>query len=121
MQYDKQFHKLSRFAKSLVPTEKDRMKRFVNGLKLTLQKDLALLDLKTHAEALDKALRLERIRDQMDKERNQEQKKRSYEQEDAQYKNGRPKVSKQDHNARPQQKVKCSRCGRSHPIEDYFL
>ena len=79
MQYDRQFHKLSRFAKSLVPTEKDRMKRFVNGLKLTLQKDLALLDLKNHAEALDKAPRLERIHDQMDKERNQEQKKRSSE------------------------------------------
>ena len=78
MQYDREFHKLSRFAKSLVPTEKDRMKRFVHGLKLTIQKDLALLDLKSHAEALDKALRLEMFHDQMDKEGKQEQKKRLY-------------------------------------------
>ena len=67
MQYDREFHKLSRFAKSLVPIEKDRMKQFVRGLKLIIQKDLALLDLKSHAEALDKALRLEMFHDQMDK------------------------------------------------------
>ena len=30
-------------------------------------------------------------------------------------------MSKQDQNSRPQQMVKCSRCGRSHHVEDCFL
>ena len=68
MQYDRQFHKLSRFAKGLVSTEKDRVERFLHGLKLTIQKDLVLFDPKSHAEALDKALRLERFHNQMKKE-----------------------------------------------------
>ena len=42
MEYDREFTKLSRFARSLVATEKDRVERFVNGLKMSLQKDLAL-------------------------------------------------------------------------------
>ena len=96
MQYDREFHKLSRFAKSLVPTEKDRMKRFVHGLKLTIQKDLALLDLKSHAEVLDKALRLEMFHDQMDKEGKQERKKRASDEEVLQDNNICPKKSKQE-------------------------
>ena len=98
MQYDKQFHKLSCFAKSLVATEKERMKRFVHGLKLIIHKDLALLDLKNHVEALDKALRLERLQDKMEKG-NQEQKKRSYDQENDSEKNDHPKIRKQDQNS----------------------
>jgi len=121
MQYDRQFHKLSRFAKGLVATEEERINCFVNGLNLTIQKDLALLDLKNHAEALDKALKLERLHDLMKKEQNQEDKKRSYDQEDFQEKNDRAKMSKQDQNDRPQQKVKCSRCGRSHSVKNCFL
>ena len=45
MQYDREFHKLSRFAKSLVTTEKDKAKRFVNSLKMSLQKDPSVVDL----------------------------------------------------------------------------
>ena len=100
MQYDREFHKLSRFAKRLVPTEKDRMKRFVHDLKLTIQKDLALLDLKSHAEALDKALKLEMFQDQMDKEGKQEQKKRSCAQEEVQDKNSCSKKNKHNPDAR---------------------
>ena len=65
MEYDRAFTQLSRFAESLVATEKDRVERFVNGLKLSLQKDLALCELSSHAEVLDKALKVEWVRDQM--------------------------------------------------------
>ena len=59
MQYDRKFHKLSQFAKSLVATEKDKVKRFVNGLKMTLWKDLLVVELHRYVEALDKALKVE--------------------------------------------------------------
>ena len=59
MEYDREFTKLSRFARSLVATEKDKVERFVNGLRLSLQKDVALCELSSHAEALDKALKAE--------------------------------------------------------------
>ena len=66
IQYDREFHKLSHLSKSLVAMEKDRMKRFVNGLKPTIQKDLSILDLAIHVEALDKALKVERAYNQLD-------------------------------------------------------
>ena len=59
MEYDREFTKLSHFARSLVVIEKDKVERFVNGLRLSLQKDLALCELSFHAEALDKALKAE--------------------------------------------------------------
>ena len=62
MEYDRKFTKLSRFARSLVVTEKDKVERFVNGLRLSLQ-DLALCELSSHAEALDKALKAEWVRE----------------------------------------------------------
>ena len=65
MEYDKEFNKLSRFARSLVATEKDRVERFLNSLKLSLQKDLSLFALPTHAEAFNKALKAEWMREQM--------------------------------------------------------
>ena len=65
MEYDREFTQLSRFARSLVATEKDRVERFVNGLKMSLQKDLALCEPSSHIEALDKALKAEWVRDQM--------------------------------------------------------
>ena len=65
MEYDREFTQLSCFARSLVATEKDRVERFVNGLRMSLQKDLALCELSSHAEALDKALKAEWVRDQM--------------------------------------------------------
>ena len=36
MEYDREFNKLSRFAQSLVATEKDKVKRFLNGLRMSL-------------------------------------------------------------------------------------
>ena len=56
---------MSRFARGLVATEKDRVERFVQGLRMSLQKDLALCELPSHAEALDKDLKAEWVRDQM--------------------------------------------------------
>ena len=121
IQYARQFHKLSHFAKSLVSIEKDSVERFLHGLRLTIQKDLVLFEPKNHAEALDKALRLERFQDQMGKERKLKEKKRSYDQEKVQKQNKRHKLTKLDQNPQPQQKVKCSRCGRNHHIKDCFL
>ena len=63
MEYDREFTKLLLFAWSLVTTKKDKVERFVNGLKLSLQKDLALCELSSHAEALDKALKAEWVRE----------------------------------------------------------
>ena len=60
MQYNRQFRKLARFAPSLVAAEKDRVKRFLNGLRPIIQKDLATSDFSTYAELLDKALKLEK-------------------------------------------------------------
>ena len=121
MQYDRQFHKLSRFVKGLVSTEKDRVERFLYGLRLSIQKDLVLFDPKSHAKALDKALRLERFHNQMKKEPDQEKKKRLSDQEDLQEKNNRHKMTKHDQTSRTQQGVKCSRCGRDHLVEDCYL
>ena len=121
MQYDRQFYKLSRFAKGLVSTEKDRVERFLQGLKLTIQKDLVLFEPKSHAEALDKALRLERFQDHMGKELQLKEKKRLYDQKEVQEQNKRHKLTKPDQTPQPQQKVTCSRCGRNHLLKDCFL
>ena len=64
MEYDRAFTQLSCFAKNLIATENDRVERFVNGLKMSLQKDLDLCELSSHAEALDKALKAEWVREQ---------------------------------------------------------
>ena len=66
MQYDRKFHKLSRFAKSIVGTEKDRVEQFLHGLRPTIQKDLAIIDFATHAEALDKALKIEMAHEELE-------------------------------------------------------
>ena len=78
MQYDRAFHKLSRFAKSLIATETDKVKMFVNDLRMSLQKDLSVVDLPSHAVALNKAIKAEWARDQMKKEQKSGKKKRSY-------------------------------------------
>ena len=65
LEYDREFNKLSKFARGLVATEQDRVEKFVGGLRMSLQKDLSLLVLSSHAEALDKALKAEWVREQM--------------------------------------------------------
>ena len=77
MEYEREFTQLSRFARSLVATEKDRVERFVNGLKMSLQKDLAFCELSSHAEALDKALKAEWVWDQMNTDPRTGEKRRS--------------------------------------------
>ena len=61
----------------MVATEKDKVERFVNGLKMSLQKDLALCELPSHAEALDRALKAEWIREQMNSDKKFGDKKRT--------------------------------------------
>ena len=59
MQYNSALRKLTRFAPSLVATEKDRIKRFLNGLRPIIQKDLSTSKFSTYAELLDTTLKLE--------------------------------------------------------------
>ena len=82
MEYDSEFTKLSRFARSLVATERDKVEWFVNGLKMSLQKDLAMCELPSHAEALDNALKVEWVREQMTSDPKKEN-KRQAQQKDA--------------------------------------
>ena len=128
MEYDRAFTQLSRFAKSLVATEKDRVEYFVNGLKLSLQKDLALCELTSHAEALDKALRVEWVRDQMNadskkkdqehthQEKDQEKKKRPY--QDVGSGDQEVKKKKADPEDGMNAKTKCPKCGRQHDLAE---
>ena len=49
----------------------------MHGLKMSLQKDLALCDLPSHAEALDKAVKTEWVREQMKSDEKSGDKKRA--------------------------------------------
>ena len=118
MQYDRKFHKLSCFAKSLVATEKDRVKRFLNGLEPAIQKDLAIVDLETHAEALDKALKVEMTHEQVKQYLKQNEKKRPYDQEDREAPSSRQKLNNKNGKVNQQKELKCFRCGGDHQIED---
>ena len=55
--------------------KKDKMKRFINGLKSYIQKDLSVVELKSHANTLDKVLKAEKAQNKVDKERNLRDKK----------------------------------------------
>ena len=111
MEYDQEFTKLSRFARSLVATERDRVERFVNGLRMSLQKDLALCELSSHAEALDKALKAEWVRDQMNTDPRTGEKRRNQQGNRQGQKKGKWGNKKKD-----DRKVvgDCEKCGRSH-------
>ena len=50
----------------------------MNSLKMSHQKDLSLFELPTIAEALDKALKVEWMREQMNTEQKSGDKKRAY-------------------------------------------
>ena len=112
MEYDREFTKLSRFACSLVATERDKVERFVNGLKMSLQKDLAMCELSSHTEALDKALKVEWVREQMNFEPKKEN-KRQAQQKDGQDK----KKGKWEKDQR--RETGCERCGRNHNVKNY--
>ena len=112
MEYDREFTKLSRFARSLVATEKDKVERFVNGLKISLQKDLALCELPSYAEALDRALKAKWIREQMNSDKKFRDKKQT-QQESCQEDKKEEWLNK-----RNRKNGKCERCGRDHEIRD---
>ena len=116
MQYDRKFHKLSRFAKSIVGTEKDRVEQFLHGLRPTIQKDLAIIDFATHADALDKALKIEMAHEEL--EQYLKQKKRPNNQEEHNAQNCRQKVN--DKNGKPSQlkeEIQCSKCVDNHSVD----
>ena len=77
LQYNSEFRKLSRFAPSLVASEQDRIKRFHEGLRPIMQKDLATSKFTTYAELLDTALKLEQRYNQLHAYHNQGEKKRA--------------------------------------------
>ena len=108
LEYDKEFNKLARFAEGLISSEKYRVEKFVNGLKMSLMKDVSMLELNTHAEALDKVLKAEWVREQMNSESKAGEKRKAPQQDDQQ-------KSKQ---GRETPKEGCKRCGRNHDTKD---
>ena len=78
MQYNREFRKLTRFAPSLVAAEKDKIKRFLNGLRPIIQKDLFISKFSTYAELLDTTLKLEQGYNQLHAYHNQGEKKRPH-------------------------------------------
>ena len=81
-EYDREFNRLMRFEPGLVSTEKDRMKKFLNGMRFTLQKDLATCEFATYGDLLDKALKIERAQKQLEEYRNKETKRKSFQHHD---------------------------------------
>ena len=78
VQYDQEFNKLMRFGPGQVSTEKDRIKKFRNGMKFSLQTALSTHKFKTYNDLLDTALTLERAQKQQEEYRNRDNKKRPF-------------------------------------------
>ena len=74
-EYESQFTRLSKFAPELIVTEQRRIRRFVQGLNVEIQKDLAVAQLNTFSDAVEKAQRVESARFQV---RNFQAKKRGF-------------------------------------------
>ena len=113
MEYDREFNKLSRFARSLVATEKDKVERFLHGLKMSLQKDLSLFELTNHAEALNKALKAEWMREQMNADPKTSEKRWSFQKDHQGNKKG-----KWTNKKNPRNEKGCKHCGRNHNVKD---
>ena len=113
MEYDREFNKLSRFARSLVTVEKDRVERFLNGLRMSLHKDLSLFMLPTHAEALNKALKAEWMREMVNADSKAGEKKRPPQ-------SNRPgdKQGRWENKKNPKYKTGCERCGHDHDSKE---
>nr|XP_027124258.1 uncharacterized protein LOC113740948 [Coffea arabica] len=58
-EYETQFTKLSKFAPELISTEQRRVRRFVQGLNVEIQEALAVAQINTFTELLEKAQRIE--------------------------------------------------------------
>ena len=74
-EYESQFTRLSKFTPELIVTEQRRVWRFIQGLNVKIQKDLAVAQINTFSEAVEKALRVENARLQV---RNFQVKKRGF-------------------------------------------
>nr|XP_027121946.1 uncharacterized protein LOC113738868 [Coffea arabica] len=74
-EYESQFTRLSKFAPELILTEQRRVRRFTQGLNVEIQKDLAVAQIHTFSDAVEKALRVENARLQV---RNFQVKKRGF-------------------------------------------
>nr|XP_027118605.1 uncharacterized protein LOC113735821 [Coffea arabica] len=61
-EYESQFTRLSKFAPELIVTEQRRIRRFIQGLNVEIQKDLAVIQLSTFSDAVEKAQRVESVR-----------------------------------------------------------
>ncbi|XP_027152186.1 uncharacterized protein LOC113752265 [Coffea eugenioides] len=61
-EYETQFTRLSKFAPELVVSEQKHIRRFIQGLNVKIQKDLAAAQIDTFKDALDKAQRVEQAR-----------------------------------------------------------
>ena len=73
-EYESQFTRLFKFAPELIVTEQRRIKRFVQGLNVEIQKDLAVVQINTSGDAVEKVQRVENARLQV---RNFQAKKRA--------------------------------------------
>ncbi|XP_027152140.1 uncharacterized protein LOC113752211 [Coffea eugenioides] len=64
-EYETHFTRLSKFAPELVFSEQKRIRRFVQGLNVEIQKDLAVAQFDTFKDALEKSQRVEQTRFQV--------------------------------------------------------
>ncbi|XP_027062028.1 uncharacterized protein [Coffea arabica] len=74
-EYQSQFTRLSKFAPELIMTEQRRIRRFVQGLNVEIQKDLAVAQINAFSNAVEKAQRVKNTRLQV---RNFQVKKREF-------------------------------------------
>ncbi|XP_027169124.1 uncharacterized protein LOC113768822 [Coffea eugenioides] len=61
-EYESQFTRLSKFAPELILTEQRRVRHFIQGLNVEIQKNLAVAQINTFSDAVEKALRVENAR-----------------------------------------------------------
>ena len=73
-EYDSKLTRLSKFAPELIVTEQRRIRRFVQGLNVEIQKDLVVAQCNTFSDAVEKAQRVESAKLQV---RNFQAKKRA--------------------------------------------
>ena len=73
-EYDSKLTRLSKFAPELIVTEQRRIRRFVQGLNVEIQKDLVVAQCNTFSDAVEKTQRVESAKLQV---RNFQAKKRA--------------------------------------------
>ena len=88
------------------------MEHFLNGLKKSLQKDLSLFELHTHAEVLDKALKVEWMREQINSDPKTGDKRQAQQNNCQENKKGKWTNNKNQRNEKC-----CEHCGRNHDVK----